>query len=316
MTKRIHEAGTIAVDAKTQKFRVRLISEGPGSSADYPREFFNQRNAEALAGSLSFPGHPTDLERPDLRDPMTAIGSIGDKVDIEEHGGKLGFWADYYPAASKPEVGAYLAEYASKLGLSIYADSDGREDPESGKWIAESLVADDPYKSVDLVVAAGARGKFERVAEGLRRIQEASATAEEKKENLMEIKDVEKVVADALSPLTKVVEGLVSALEGKAKADLQIEADTTAVAKAVEGRLADYDKAVGLISEAKLTESQSTMLRELAKTGVDIAPHVETAKKVLAEARAGLGDNADTHLGGGSEGTPTSFAVPGFGKVS
>lgn len=318
MTKRIHEAGTISVDAKTQKFRVRLISEGPGSSADYPREFFTQKNAEALAGSLSFAGHPADIEHPEMRNPLGAIGSIGDRVDIEiDADGKAAFWGDYIPAASKPEVGAYLAEYASKLGLSIYADSEGREDPASGKWIAEGISPDDPYKSVDLVVAAGARGKFDRVAEGLLRIQEASATAGEKKENPMEIKELADNFDKKFSDLTKVVEGLALIVEGKAKADLQVEADTTAVAKAVEGRVDDYDKAVGLIFEAKLTESQSASLRELAKTGVDIAPHVETAKKVLAEARAGLdGNTADTHLGGGSEGAPKSFAVPGFGKVS
>lgn len=317
MTKRIHEAGTISIDAKTQKFRVCLITEGEGSSATFPRSFFVAENAQALAGSLSFPGHPADIERPDARNPLSAIGSIGDVVTIEEVEGKMGFWADYIPAASKPEVGAYLAEYADKLGLSIYADSDGHADPETGRWVAESISPNDPYKSVDLVVAAGRGGKFERVAEGLRRIQEASATAGEKKENLMEIKDVEKVVADALSPLTKVVEGLVSALEGKAKADLQVEADADAVAKAVEGRLGDYDKAVGLISEAKLTESQSASLRELAKTGVDITPHVETAKKVLAEARAGLNGNTDdAHLGDGGSGGTVKLAVAGFGKVS
>lgn len=133
----------------------------------------------------------------------------------------------------------------------------------------------------------------------------------------MEIKELAEDFGKKLSDLTKVVEGLALIVEGKAKADLQVEADTTAVAKAVEGRVDDYDKAVGLIFEAKLTESQSASLRELAKTGVDIAPHVETAKKVLAEARAGLdGNTADTHLGGGSEGAPKSFAVAGFGKVS
>lgn len=132
----------------------------------------------------------------------------------------------------------------------------------------------------------------------------------------MEIKDVEKVVADALAPLTKVVEGLVSVVEGKAKADAQAEADATAVQKAVEGRLAEYDKAVGLISEAKLTESQAASLRELALKGEDITPHVETAKKVLAEARALANPSTDTHLGDGSTSTVTDFAVPGFGKVS
>lgn len=266
-----------------------------------------------LAGALSFPGHPKDIERPDMRDPMTAIGYIGDTVTVETDPvtGAKSFWSEYHPAQSRPEVGAYLDEFAAKLGLSIFSDSDGHEDPETEKWVAESLVPNDPYRSVDLVVAPGRDGRFERVAEGLRRIQEASATAEEKKETHMEIKEVN----DNVVALTKIVEGLVAIVEGKAKAELTVEADATAVKTAVESRLADYDKAVGLISEAKLTESQAESLRALAKDGVDITTHVETAKKVLAEARAAAsGEDTEAHLGG-APASKLSFDVPGFGTV-
>lgn len=126
--------------------------------------------------------------------------------------------------------------------------------------------------------------------------------------------------------LGKAIEGLVSTLTGKAKAELQVEADETAVKKAVESRLGDYDKAVGLITEAKLTESQSASLRALALAGVDIAPHIEHEKKVLAEALALAGSTDDTdstehgrvaeHLGGGSNKDAFDVTIPGFGKVS
>lgn len=317
MRKRIHESGSITLDPATKRLRVCLISEGEGSSADYLPEFFTPANAELLAESLSFPGHPADLNRPDLRDPMTAIGYIGENVTIETHDGKLGFWGEYIPAESRPEVGTYLAEFASKLGLSIFSDSTGREGA-NGKWIAESLVSDDPYRSVDLVVAAGARGKFDRVAEGLRRITEASAIVEEKEVSTMEIKDVEAVVNAALAPVLKTVEGLVTKLDGKASADAQVEADTAAVAKAVEGRLADYDKAVTLINEAKLTESQSASARALALKGEDIVPFLEAAKQVLTEARtlaeASIAADSAVHLGSG---VPSTFdpTVAGFGRI-
>src|SRR5690606_22408874 len=104
----------------------------------------------------------------------------------------------------------------------------------------------------------------------------ASATAGEEEVTHMEIKEL----ADKVDTLTKLVENLAAAQEGKAKADLQAQVDDAAVKKAVESRLADYDKAVSLISEAKLTESQAEGLRELAKQGVDITSHVEREKKV------------------------------------
>lgn len=324
MTQRLHEAGTITHDPATGKYRVLLINEGKGSSAYYPREFFNESNASALAGSLSFPGHPKDLQRPEHRDPMTAIGYIGESVTIEEHDGQVGFWGEYNIAQSRPEVKAYLAEFADKLGLSVYADSEGHTDPSTGGYVAESISGSDPYRSVDLVIGAGRGGKFDRVAEGLRRITEASATAGEKEDNLMEIKELADDFNAKFTGLTKIVEGLVSTLEGKAQAALQIEADTSAVDKIVESRLADYDKAVALISDAKLTESQSASLRALALKGEDIAPHIETAKKVLSEARANTapdessngGRLAENHLGGGEPRASVDFDVPGFGKVN
>lgn len=322
MTKRLHEAGTIDVDATGTKFRVCLIQEGKGSSATFVREFFTTENALALEGALSFPGHPKDLWRPDERDPLSAIAHISEGVTIEEHDGRMGFWGEYIVAQSRPDVGSYLKEYANKLGLSIYIDSDGYEDPVTGIWVATKLDGADPYRSVDLVVAAGAGGKFDRVAEALRRITEASAPAGEK-----EVTHMDKDIEDRFNGLTKIVEGLAATLEGKAKAELQVEADATAVKKTVESRLEDYDKAVGLISEAKLTETQSASLRALAKTGVDITAAVEDAKKVLAEALASAKANDDDedatksriaeHLGGGDDKkTDLSFEVAGFGRMS
>lgn len=322
--KRLHEAGAITFDADALKFRVCLISEGKGSSASFAREFFTTENAEALAESLSFPGHPERLWQPENRDPLSAIATIGETVTIEEHDGRMGFWSTYKVAESRPDVAVYLKEFAKKLGLSIYIDADGYEDTVTGRWFATKLDADDPYKSVDLVVAAGAGGKFDRVAESaLRRITEASATAGEKEVSQMEIKELAENFDKKFTDLTKVIEGLASTLEGKAKAVAQVEVDTAAVEKAVESRLGDYDKAVVLINEAKLTESQSAELRALALKGEDVAPGIEKAKKFLAEAREGLAEGDETkdkkiaeHLGGGDKSEAFDPMVPGFGKVS
>lgn len=320
MTKRIFESGTIVRDTASKSFRVCLITEGIGSSAEFPREFFIAENAKELAGALSFPNHPLNLERPDHRDPLSAIGHIGENVTIEEHEGKLGFWGEFIPSKSKPQIAEYLNEYAAKLALSVYADSDGHEDAATGRWIAESITPNDPYRSVDLVIAAGRGGKFDtRLAESYRRVVEASASAEENEEDTMELKDVQKVVDDAIAPLTKLVESLAAAKTEDAVKAAQVTADETAAAQLAEARIENYDKAVGLISEAKLTESFDSKLRGLAKGGAkieDITTEIEEAKKIISEARAGLEEN-DTiiHLGGGATKVAESYSVPGFGEV-
>lgn len=310
----ISEASKLVLDPKTNGFRVCLIEEGEGSSADYPRSFFTPENAQRYAGVLSFNDHPPDPDQPHTRNPMTAVGRIGESVTIEEHNGKLSFWSSYHPSKSKPEVAAYLEEFGPKLGLSVYGFTNGYNHPETGKWITESLPDDDPYRSVDLVVAAGAKGRFDTiVAESLRRVYETSASAGEIEEiNMEKIDEVQKDLAD----LKLVVENLVKTLTGKADAAQQVEADKEAVEKAVAESLANYDKAVALISEAKLTESQSAELREAAMKGEDIAPRVESAKKIIAEARAGYsGEDAGAHLGGGDGAKGFDPFVPGFGKV-
>ena len=207
-------------------------------------------------------------------------------------------------------------------------DTDGYVDEVTGTYVATRLDASDPYKSVDLVVAAGAGGKFDRVAEALRRITESSATAAElKKENDMELKDVEEIVNKALAPLQKAVEGLVNAATGKAIEAEQVKVNDAAVEKIVESRFSDYDKANDLIIEAKLTESQTAEARAIARAGNDVVPYIEHAKKIVAEAQALVNDGSDdgdsrkiveSHLGDRKQGSPvtTGFAVPGFGQVN
>jgi len=323
MNKRIRESVTITANPETNEFDVCLLSEGAGSSGDFLPEIFTQENADALAGSLSFPNHPRWLDSPEERDPMSAIGQIAESVVVKNdpETGDLGFWSTYIPAKSKPEVAPYLTEFHKKLALSIYIDSNGHIDVDTGRWVVRSLDGTDPYKSVDVVIAAGRGGKFERLSESLGIVTKTSATAEEKMENPMELKEV----GDNVATLTKSVEGLVEMLGAKATADAQVEADSAAVTKTVESRLANYDVALDLIEKAKLTESQTAKLRELAKTGVDVTSEVEDAKKFLAEARASVesdedsGDKrnlAEAHRGASNTtATSKSFAVPGFGGM-
>lgn len=250
---------------------------------------------------------------------MTAIGRIGRVVDIEEHDGKLGFWSDYLPS-KRAGVAEHLEEFGDKLGVSVFCEGETRKNPQTGRVEAVALDPTDPYCSVDVVVVAGRGGKFaKQLAESHSRFaEEASAPAEEKNEETHMEKDIEERFNALESKFTTALSGLAEKLDGKAKADAQVEVDQAAVDAAVEERLGDYDKAVDLITEAKLTESQSSELRARARNGEDITGAVETAKKVLAEARQGRSDAADgeQHLGGSYGGSSAlSFDVPGFGRV-
>lgn len=325
MTKRVlSESAGRVVRQDDGSFRICIVDEGQGSSADWPRDFFEgergRANADVLSGAISFPNHPKDYDRPEDRDPMTAIGRIGRQVDILEVDGKLGFWADYLPS-KRAGVAEHLEEFGDKLGVSVFCEGETRKNLQTGREEAVSLDPTDPYCSVDVVVVAGRGGKFaKQLAESHRRFaEEASAPAGEENEETHMDKDIEERFNKLTSDFMSALSALAEKLDGKAKADAQVEVDKAAVDAAVESRLGEYDKAVDLITEAKLTESQSSELRARARKGEDITGAVETAKKVLAEARKGRGDadgGEDLHLGGGSgSGSGLSFEVPGFGRV-
>lgn len=321
MTKLSESAGRV-VRQKDGTFRICVINEGQGSSADWPRDFFEgergRANADVLSGVISFPNHPRDFDRPEDRDPMTAIGRIGRQVDIEEHDGKLGFWADYIPS-KRAGVAEHLEEFGDKLGVSVFCEGETRTNIATGREEAVALDPTDPYCSVDVVVVAGRGGKFaKQLAESHRRFaEEASAPAgEENEETQMDKEAFEAGIAELKNAFTSAIQALADKLDGKAQADAQVEVDEKAVEAAVESKLDEYDKAVEAITEAKLTESQSSELRARARKGEDITGAIETAKKVLAEARKGSADGGEErHIGGGSNNSALSFDVPGFGRI-
>lgn len=324
MTSMMSDSGRV-VRQSDGSFRICIVDEGPGSSADWPRDFFTRANADVLSGVISFPNHPKDYDKPEDRDPMSAIGRVGKTIDIEEHDGKIGFWSDYYPS-KKPGVAEHLEEFGDILGVSVFCEGSTRLNPATGREEAVAFDPTDPYRSVDVVAVAGRGGKFKRMAEAHRRFAEdASAPAEEHKEETKMDKDIEDRFKAVETMISTQFGDLAKKLEGTTAPkveELQAKVDQAAIDAAVDTRLTDYDKAVDLISGAQLTESQSSDLRARARKGEDITGAVDTAKKVLAEARAGRGGGAgeiEPHFGGGTGGSSAeglSFDVPGVGRVS
>lgn len=338
MTKRLLESGTLMEAGTSPNVRKAvLITQGIGSSGYYPPEFFTQENADALAQSLSFPGHP-EWGDPTTRDPLSAIGWVGDTVSIESDDiGAKRFVAEYHIGKSRPDVLAYLDEFGTRLGLSIFIEGEGEYDSNTNIFTVTTLNGADPYKSVDLVVAAGRGGTLVEgakpgsknpLAEAQRKLlalAEAHASAPAEEENEEHNMDLEKKVdslIESVATLTSTVSALVTAKEDSAQAEAQAKVDTEAVQTAVESRLEQFAADSALINEAGLTESQQAEAMVLAKTGGDVKTYVESAKKVFDEARAMVEGNKNNggrtaHTAGSisESAAPVGSRLPSFGKV-
>lgn len=340
MTKRLNESGVLLESESGSGARKAiLISQGLGSSGYYGPEFFSQENADALAGALSFPGHPEMWSDGSSRDPLSAIAWIGESVTIEEDEvGAKRFVSTYNVAESKPDVSAYLKEFGKKLGLSIFIEGEGEYDSTTNVFTIKTLNGADPYRSVDLVVAAGRGGALlegakpgtkNAFAEAQRKLlalgesQTSAPAEEEKEENEMTVEEKVAENTAAIKALTDKFDALIAAEKATVESAAQVEADEAAVTAAVESRFDQFTADSTLINEAGLTESQKAEAFILAKSGGDVTSFVEKAKKVLEEARA-LAGTANTagggrvaeHVAGSTSGERAiGSAVPGFGKV-
>lgn len=276
VTKYLLEAASLVADTASEDgtWKVRLISEGRGSSGIYTASLLENYH-HAFNNVLSFRNHPGASEGPETRDFTMIAGKIVGEtwVDTDERGLKA-IYANYLP---DPEYKDKIARYKDRLGLSIYIEGTGYEDA-NGDYIVESFRENDPFGSVDVVIAPGARGKF---MESMRHVHESQrggsemkpgvTSAQEKRELVME-KDVE----ERFVALERLLTALVDENKAKESHKAQVEADAAAVKAAVES----YDMAVKAIESAELLAPQVESLRAEAKAGKDILPLIESAKKV------------------------------------
>lgn len=265
MTKlKLYEAGSIIGEAENGHKLVRVISEGQGSSGYYSRELL-QEFAEVFSDSLSFMDHPIDPNKPHLRSTKDVAGEIVGNTWYEEKDGIGAIYGYYSP---NPAHADFLERYGKKLGLSVFIAGEGRKD-KSGKIVVESFDGADPYKSVDVVVAAGRGGRFEEHLNN----PDAASVQETRKET-MEIEEL----AVKVEALATAVASLVEHKQTEAKAELTAEAS----AKIAESAVSNFAGAVKAIEDAKLFKAQSDALVEKAKSGADITADIEAAK-ALAE---------------------------------
>lgn len=285
ITKHLLEAASLVGESASEDgtWKIKVISEGKGSSGTYTAELLENHHA-AFNDVLSFKNHPTGWDGPESRDFTMIAGEIKGEtwVDTDETGRKAIF-ANYLP---DPEYREKIERYRGKLGLSIYIEGSGYED-DNGEFIVDWFNPADPYASLDVVIAPGARGKFlesarkayESVESGSKKPSVTSAVEERKLE--ME-KDVEERFAALESLLTSLV-----AKEEKATAEAaQVTADAEAGKIAVEA----YDAAVTAIDAAELPEKVVESLRAQAKEGHDVTAQIEQAKAMKEALEAAQGE--------------------------
>lgn len=155
-------------------FPVVIVTEGEGSTGVYPARLMNEASAAAFENVGSHPNHPADPQKPQQRNPMGLIGRVVD-VRRGEDRGKRALTGRFKPGS--PEVAAYVEQFADLLAISIYARGIFASRSDDGKPIIESFDASWPYRSVDVVLAAGAGGRFALARESLLAIESATGAA-------------------------------------------------------------------------------------------------------------------------------------------
>lgn len=302
MTKRnLIEAATLVSESASEDgtWKVRLISEGKGSSGTYTASLLENHH-HALDEVLSFKNHPTGWDGPETRDFTMIAGEIKGQTWVEnDERGLKAVYGNYLP---DPEYKEKIARYKNKLGLSIYIEGSGYVDEASGEFIVDWFNPEDPYASIDVVIAPGARGGF---MESLKKTYD-SRRSESEKPGVTSAQEIgklsmEKDVEERFTALEALLQTLVAKEQDSKAEAAQAEADKDAGRKAVEA----YDAAVVAIDAADLPEKVVESLRAQAKEGNDVTALIEQAvaiKEASEEAvTARLGESAPGREFGGDK---------------
>lgn len=304
--KHLLEAATLIGESAAENgtWKVKLISEGRGSSGVYTAQLLENHH-HAFDSVLSFKNHPTGWDGPESRDFTMIAGEIVGEtwVDADETGRKA-IYGNYRP---DPEYKEKIERYKDKLGLSIYIEGSGYVDESTGDYIVDWFNPEDPYASLDVVIAPGARGKFLESARKVYAKHEEALANDRPGARQAEQKEItmDEELREALKGITDVLATLVAEKKSAEAAEAQVTADEAAVTSAVEA----YAANVKAIDEADLLEPQRVELLEAAKSGVDLTARIEAAKKVKEAAIEAAGRVTEGALRDFGTGTQSKFGA-------
>ena len=207
--------------AKGNKWKVKVIEAGWGSSGYYPAEMLREYGPSVFKkGTKVFMNHPSvneENDRPE-RDVEKLAGKLTTDAYFTENGlvAEIQFYSHYAPIIKEMYEDVGLSIRA--LGEASLGEAEGREGP-----IIESLVADE-LTSVDVVTVAGAGGKFISLLESYTRkdaattevtesLSEGNGMSISKEEFDAAIADLKAAFVEAISPVIESVSILAEAAE-------------------------------------------------------------------------------------------------------
>lgn len=278
------EAVKAPVKKQGNRWLVTVATPGQGSSGFYSEELLREQGPKALhPGAQSFVTHDPS------RNPKDMIGVFPDGGFWNEEKGVLQaelevhpHWVDFVEA-----VGPHC-------GMSLYMH--GKTDDEGN--VIE--LTPNEYNGCDLVSRPGLAGSGldEKLYESLK--ADAHAKAEED---------------EHMQELTKKVEALTDMFAQFVASHQEKKEDEVSPEDLVAEALDTYQAAITEIDKADLLPSQVEDLRERAKEGKDVAPLIESAKKINAELKAQIEEAAkDRDSVGNVLGTQFESALD-IGKV-
>jgi hypothetical protein len=305
MTKRRwYEAGALVESGNRTKGRwpIRIITEGKGSSAIYTREML-EANKDVFANRPMFGNHPKDVNKPWERSPFEIKAKIGPTIEGKEVDGVYGLYGE---AIVDDEVDSFLEKFGDITQVSIFASGDGYE--EGGEMYAESFDGEDPYTSVDFVVAAGRGGKVERVLEDFRALESSTAPAAADDEREKRMDEALKAYLDgrfgefanAIATLSEKIDTATALVESVKNAQPE-----RAEAADAAGELA------AAVAEAHLGESAVKRVLEAFKDGKPIADAIAREKEIRDEVLREAGRYSEGYFGNDKQ-TDDDFKVTGL----
>lgn len=203
MLKKLVESQSVAPMELTGKaWRIKVISEGKGSSAHYPREVLEAQSDIVKAKTRIYLDHPS-LDEAENRPERSAKDIIGYfTTDSTYEDGALFAEAQFFS-----DVQGWVKERAEAgvIGMSIRGSGE-LEEAEDGSPVLKRF---DQIASVDLVTTPGAGGGFEEILEAHR---EKTQPLEESKETVVMDKEIAEAFDvlrnDMLAKFTELAEAL------------------------------------------------------------------------------------------------------------
>ena len=274
--KLLHESTTAPLVRNGSRWKAVLITPGQGSSANYSEAALEASVGAFAPGTKNFFKHPDNTST--QRDPRDQWGFIPESVAYEPG---VGITAEIEILPHWKDVVEALAE-AGQASLSIWAMGETDAD---GNLVA---LAEDSQNTIDLISFPGRPGSglttkmYESALAGYDPKDTAAASARELKEGNME------KVIEAIAALDAKFTAFVTESKALAAANAVAEADADANEKAVESAVTSYAEKVVAVEAAKLFPSQAASILAEAAKGADIAPLIESAKTIFAEANASV----------------------------